>query len=332
MTKIGIIGAGSWGTALAILLNRNKHKVTVWSWDSAQIEIINHSRHNEAFIHDVRLPDAIKFTDKLDFLDMCEFVVLTVPSHAVGEVCGKIKPFLRKDAVIINTAKGFELKTSRRLSEVVREYLPENPFVVLSGPSHAEEVAANLPTFVTAAGDDADTNNLVQKLFSNKTFRVYTSNDLCGVEIGGAVKNVIALASGISEGLGFGDNAKAALIARGLAEITRLGVVLGGKRATFFGLSGVGDLQVTCGSIHSRNRRAGIAIGKGVPVKKVLSDMGMVVEGINAVYCTYALAEKYGVYMPVTAQLYNVLSKGVSPKSAFANLMKSDPRGEDEAE
>lgn len=330
MNRIGIIGAGSWGTALAMLLNKNKHKVTVWSWDPAQIEIINHTHHNEAFIHDVRLPESIKFTDKLSFLSNCNVIILSVPSHATGEVCAKIKPYISKDAILVNTAKGFEVGTSRRLSEVVNEYFPQNPFVVLSGPSHAEEVVAEMPTFVTAAGCDSNANMFIQSIFSSKYFRVYTSGDLCGVEIGGAVKNVIALAAGISEGLGFGDNAKAALIARGLAEITRLGIKMGGKRETFFGLSGVGDLQVTCGSVHSRNRRAGIAIGKGIPVKKVLSDMGMVVEGVNAVYCTYALAQKYDIYMPITTQLYNIIENGKKPRTAFDNLMKSDLRGEEE--
>ena len=330
MKKIGIIGAGSWGTALAMLLCRNKHKVTVWSWDAAQIQMIKNTHHNEAFIHDARLDDKIIFTDSLDFLPQCEIVVLSVPSHAIGEVCARIKPYINSAAIIVNTAKGFENESLCRLSQVIKKYFPDNSLVVLSGPSHAEEVAKNLPTFIVAAGENDEANKIIQKTFGNKYFRVYCNNDVCGVEVGGAVKNVIALASGISEGLGFGDNAKAALLARGLAEITRLGIALGGKRETFFGLSGIGDLQVTCSSMHSRNRRAGIAIGKGKSPQSVQRDMGMVVEGINAVKNTYLLAEKYKIYMPVTTQLYNILFNNVSPKNAFHVLMSSKPGNEND--
>lgn len=321
--RIGIIGAGSWGTALAMLLCGNGHHVCVWSWDSLQIQSINKTHHNEAFIHDVRLPLELDFADKLDFLNECEIAVLSVPSHAVAEVCQKIKTYIPQECLLVNTAKGFDGE-GRRLSQSINVILP-NRLVVLSGPSHAEEVARQMPTAVVAAGESNEANTIVQQVFSNDYFRVYTNDDLCGVEIGGAVKNVIALATGISDGLGFGDNAKAALISRGLAEIVRLGVRLGGRQETFFGLSGVGDLQVTCSSMFSRNRRAGIAIGKGVPVQKVQEDMGMVIEGISAVKHTYILAEEYKIYMPVTAVLYSLLFEGLKPAEALDLLLTHNP-------
>lgn len=326
--KIGVLGAGSWGTALAMLLYGNGHQVTVWSWDAFQVEMIRRSRHNEAFLRDLRLPEQIVFTDRLDFLSECDIAVLSVPSHACAEVCERIRPYFPDGRVIVNTAKGFDGQ-GRRLSVGIKEIFPGNPFVALSGPSHAEEVSKRLPTAIVAAGEDEQANALVQRVFTNDFFRVYTNTDLCGVEIGGAVKNVIALATGISDGMGFGDNAKAAIISRGLAEMVRLGVKLGGKQETFFGLTGIGDLQVTCSSMFSRNRRAGIEIGKGVPVAEVQANMGMVVEGINAVRHTYALSQRYGVYMPITAVLYRIIYEQLSPAQAFEFVMSGRPAGEE---
>ena len=325
--KIKVLGAGSWGTALAITLFNNGHDVNLWSRQAEQVAALIAKRENAAYLPGIKIPDGIIISNNLADISEYEMVVLSVPSNAVREVCQKIKPYIRFETVIVNTAKGFELGTLERLSAVIQSELP-CPVVVLSGPSHAEEVARQLTTTVVAAGKDMKYNCLVQDAFMNKFLRVYTNADLVGVEIGGAVKNIIAIGAGILEGLELGDNVQASLITRGLAEITRLGTAMGAELHTFSGLAGLGDLIVTCGSMHSRNHRAGIEIGRGISVEKVLHDMGMVVEGFYATESTYALAEKYHVDLPITIQMYRVLYEGLAPSVAIDNLMGRDKKNE----
>ena len=325
--KIKVLGAGSWGTALAITLFNNGHCVDLWSRQSEQVEVLTVARENADYLPGVRIPDGIIISNILDDVSEYEMIVLSVPSNAVREVCRKIKPYVCPETVIVNTAKGFELGTLERLSTVIQSELP-CPVVVLSGPSHAEEVARQLTTTVVAAGKDMKYNRMVQDVFMNKFLRVYTNTDLAGVEIGGAVKNIIAIGAGILEGLELGDNVQASLITRGLAEITRLGTAMGADLHTFSGLAGLGDLIVTCGSMHSRNHRAGIEIGRGIPVEKVLHDMGMVVEGFYATESAYALAEKHNVELPITEQMYRVLYEGLSSSAAIENLMSRDKKNE----
>jgi glycerol 3-phosphate dehydrogenase (NAD(P)+) (EC 1.1.1.94) len=257
-----------------------------------------------------------------------EYVVLAVPSHVVRLICEKIKPFVKPYQTIISIAKGIEENTLKRLSEVINDELPGNDAVILSGPSHAEEVAAEIPTTVVVSSTNMKCAEKVQDLFMTNCFRVYTNEDLIGIEIGGAVKNIIALAAGISDGIGFGDNTKAALMTRGMHEIIRIGTKLGGKRATFSGLTGMGDLIVTCTSMHSRNRRAGILIGKGYSMEEAIKEIGMVVEGITACRAFNALKEKIDVEMPITTALYKVLFDKMSPADAVKQLMTRDKKDE----
>lgn len=319
--RIKVLGAGSWGTALALLLHNNGHHVSMWSWDSSHVEQVLADGENSAFMPGIPLPPEMLISAHLSGVASADMLVMSVPSHAVKEVAWQIKPYLSPHTILVNTAKGFFPDDQRRLSEVIREILPDNPLYILSGPSHAEEVARNLPTTIVLAGENEPLLLKVQDVFMNTYFRVYTNQDMVGVEVGGAVKNVIALGAGVCDGLGLGDNAKAALITRGLAEITRLGVAMGADPATFSGLAGLGDLIVTCTSNHSRNRRAGIAIGKGQPWNQVLEDMGMVVEGVYATENTYKLAQKYQVEMPITQQIYCMLYEGRAPQDAMWALM-----------
>ncbi|MCL1976294.1 MAG: NAD(P)-dependent glycerol-3-phosphate dehydrogenase [Firmicutes bacterium] len=318
--RIKILGAGSWGTALALLLLNNGHHVSLWSWDKVHVEQLMRDGENKAFLPGVPLPADLPITPHLSGVASADIVVFAVPSHAVNSVTAQAKEFIRKDALIINAGKGFDPQ-GRRLSTVILEALPDNPYVTISGPSHAEEVARNKPTTVVVAGSDLAVCQRAQDVFMNNYFRVYTNLDLVGVEIGGAVKNIIALGVGIIEGLGLGDNAKAALITRGLAEIMRLGVTLGADPTTFAGLAGVGDLVVTCTSRHSRNLRAGIEIGKNRPWNQVVEEMGMVVEGVFATESTYKLAHQHHVEMPITEQIYYLLYKGRMPNEAMWALM-----------
>lgn len=319
--RIKVLGAGSWGTALALLLYGNGHNVVLWSWDQVHVEKLLAEGENKAFLPGVSLPSDMPITSHISGVSSADMVVISVPSHAVHQVVGQIKDYIHPNTIIVNTAKGFYADGQLRLTEVIRRDLPDNPLVVLSGPSHAEEVARNLPAAVVVAGDDDKILNKVQDVFMNNFFRVYTNHDVIGVEIGGAVKNIIALGVGIAEGLQIGDNAEAALITRGLSEISRLGIAMGAKAETFSGLAGLGDLVVTCNSDHSRNRRAGIEIGKGRPWNQVLEDMGMVVEGVYATENTYKLAQRYNVEMPITQQMYALLYEGRSPQEVIWFLM-----------
>ncbi|OPY58934.1 MAG: Glycerol-3-phosphate dehydrogenase (NAD(P)+) [Pelotomaculum sp. PtaU1.Bin035] len=322
---IGVIGAGSWATALAVLLAKKGCSVKMWARRSALADEINTTRANSSYLPGVAVPPNIEVTvDQERVFWGAEAVIFGVPSHAFRETVRNTLPFFTRDAVFINTAKGIEETSLCRLSAAFAEEAgPEmlERYVILSGPSHAEEVGRELPTAVVAASQRAESAEQVQDLFMGERFRVYTNPDLAGVELGGALKNIIALGTGIAEGLGFGDNAKAALMTRGMAEITRLGITLGANPLTFAGLAGVGDLIVTCTSIHSRNRRAGIAIGEGSSPEEALARVKMVVEGVRTTRAVYQLSSRCTVEMPITDQIYKVLFEGLSPETAVNNLM-----------
>ncbi|MDA8223222.1 NAD(P)H-dependent glycerol-3-phosphate dehydrogenase [Desulfosporosinus sp.] len=326
MPKIAVYGAGSWGSALAVLLAKAGHQVALVGRHADEMENMRNQHENKRYLPGVVLPQGLFPTTDLSFLN-ADLVVLSVPSHSVREAARLINPFLRRGCIVVNTAKGMEEGTHCRLSEVLIEELPNNPVAVLSGPSHAEEVGRDMPTTVVVASD-VETAKTVQDMMMTPKFRVYTNPDVIGVELGGALKNVIALCTGIAEGLGFGDNTKAALMTRGLAEIARLGVALGGNPLTFAGLSGVGDLIVTCTSLHSRNRRAGVALGQGKPLETVLREVGMVVEGVRATRIAHFLGIEKNIAMPITEQAYKVLFENADPKIAVADLMLRGKRHE----
>ncbi|MBE3592799.1 MAG: NAD(P)H-dependent glycerol-3-phosphate dehydrogenase [Thermoanaerobacter sp.] len=310
--KISVLGAGSWGTAIAIHLNRLGHQITLWTRDKNQFEEIVSTRHNKKYL-DVDIPQEISITTDLkEAVTNSEIVVIAVPSHAVREISEKLKEVVYKNFIVVNLAKGIETSTLKRMSEVIKEYL-SNDVVVLSGPSHAEEVVRQIPTACVLASLNIKACEIVQDAFMDENFRLYINEDVVGVELGGSLKNIIALGAGISDGLGFGDNTKAALMTRGLAEITRLGVALGSDPLTFLGLAGVGDLIVTCTSMLSRNRRAGILIGKGKSLEEALKEIGMVVEGVNTTKSAYRLSQIHKIEMPITKEIYSILFEGKNP-------------------
>lgn len=327
--KIAVIGSGSWGTAMSILLANNGHDISLWSWLKEESERIARDRENKEFLSGVSLPDSISCTsDMQTAVENAELIVTASPSVATRNVAKTLSPFVKENTLLVNISKGLEEASLLRLSQVYREEIPQAKIAVLSGPSHAEEVSRKLPTTNVIAAEDINTAKMIQDVFMNDVFRVYASEDIVGVELGGALKNVIALCAGISDGLGFGDNTKAALMTRGLAEITRLGVAMGAKKETFSGLSGVGDLIVTCTSIHSRNRRAGILLGKGKTLSETLDEVHMVVEGVNTAKAALALSRKYNVSMPITEQANAVLYDGKSPRDAVFELMTRDKKSE----
>ncbi len=323
--KVAVIVAGSWGTALSRVLADNGHHVMLWTRNAAQADQINNERSNEKFLPGASLPEGITATtDIADAVIDAEAVLFVAPSSAMREVARQASPFIHKDALIMHATKGFESDSLKRMSTVLAEELarPEHRIVVLSGPSHAEEVIDRHPTTIVVASKEIDCAEAAQDLFMNDAyFRVYTNPDLIGVETAGAIKNIIALGAGLSDGLGFGDNAKAALITRGLAEIARLGAAMGANPLTFAGLAGVGDLIVTCTSQHSRNWRAGSMLAQGLPLAEVLERMGMVVEGVRTTKSAHMLAGQHNVEMPITDQLYAVLFEGLSPEKAVGALM-----------
>ncbi|WP_341302281.1 NAD(P)H-dependent glycerol-3-phosphate dehydrogenase [Lysinibacillus sp. FSL H8-0500] len=325
MEKVCVLGAGSWGTALAMVLAENGHDTLVWTHRAEQAEEINSLHTNKKYLPDTVLPTNLHATsDIAKAATHAETIVVAVPTKAIREVCEKLTAELTRKMLFVHVSKGIEPDSLKRISEILAESLPTEyveEIVVLSGPSHAEEVVLHHPTTVTAACANIDAAEKVQDLFMNQFFRVYTNEDVIGVEIGGALKNVIALAAGITDGLNYGDNAKAALITRGLAEISRLGVKMGGNPFTFSGLTGMGDLIVTCTSVHSRNWRAGHMLGQGMKLQEVLEQMGMVVEGVRTTKAAYQLAQKYNVAMPISTELYSVLFNDVEPKVAVDALM-----------
>lgn len=328
MSKIGVIGSGTWGTALAVLLTGNGHEVELWSAIPAEAEALAAARRHPN-LGDTPIPEKIRVTEDLErAMKDKELLVLSVPSVYVRETAHRMAPFLKEGQVITNVAKGIEDTTLKNLSEIIEQELPAARVTVLSGPSHAEEVSRGLPTTCVAGAHRRQDAELVQNLFMSPVFRVYTSPDMLGIELGGALKNVIALAAGIADGLGCGDNTKAALITRGIAEITRLGTAMGGRPETFSGLTGIGDLIVTCASMHSRNRRAGILIGKGYTMDEAMEEVKMVVEGVYSARAARALSQKYQVSMPIVEQVNEVLFNGKPAKAALYDLMLRDRRAE----
>ncbi|MDN7241119.1 NAD(P)H-dependent glycerol-3-phosphate dehydrogenase [Planococcus sp. N028] len=331
MEKISIFGAGSWGTALGYVLAQNKQDLLIWTHRAEQAEEINQHTNNK-YLKNARLPENLVATaDLAKAVAHADVFVLAVPTKAIREVCTSIRETLDRKVLFVHVSKGIEPDSLKRISEMIREEIPEQwieDVVVLSGPSHAEEVVQEQPTTVTAACENTASAERVQDMFMNQYFRVYTNTDVIGVELGGALKNIIALAVGITSGLGYGDNAKAALMTRGLAEIARLGVKMGATPLTFSGLTGVGDLIVTCTSVHSRNWRAGNMLGKGKTIDEVLEEMGMVVEGIRTTKAAHQLAQKFDVPMPITDALFSVLFDGVSTAEAVNQLMGRNKKNE----
>ncbi|MCU9593715.1 NAD(P)H-dependent glycerol-3-phosphate dehydrogenase [Caldibacillus thermolactis] len=323
--KVTILGAGSWGTALGIVLADNGHEVRLWSYNEDQVNEINTYRTNERYLPGIQLEGKIHaYAEMSSALRNVKTIVIAVPTKAVREVVRKIARIIKNPVIVVHVCKGIEPDTLKRVSEMITEEMPEHlmeDLVVLSGPSHAEEVSRRQPTTVAVSSKNIRAAEYIQDLFMNANFRVYTNEDIVGVEIGGALKNIIALAAGISDGLGYGDNAKAALITRGLAEISRLGTKMGANPLTFLGLTGIGDLIVTCTSVHSRNWRTGNALGKGKSLNQILEEMGQVVEGVRTTKAAVQLAEKYNVTMPISSILYKVLFENLKPKEAVDELM-----------
>ena len=327
--KIGVIGAGSWGMALAALLDKNSHQVRLWSWQAGDLEEIKMTGTIAAKLPGAVLPGTIALCSNLAKTAAgSELLIIAVPFAAVRSVLERLVPLVNQSQILVHVSKGIEQHSLKTLDEISCEYFPDNPTAILSGPSHAEEVVRALPTSVVIAARENELILHLQDVFMNASFRVYGSNDVKGVELGAAVKNVIALAAGISDGLGFGDNAKAALITRGMAEIRRLGSAMGAEDYTFTGLTGMGDLIVTCTSLHSRNRRAGYLIGQGVSPQAAADQVGMVVEGVYSAIACRELAEKYQVEMPIVTQMNEVLFAGKDPQQAVTDLMLRDKKFE----
>lgn len=327
--KIAVIGSGGWGTAIAILLSSRGHDVYLWSWIQEETDRLSRDRENKEFLPNVKFPDTIYCThDMQKCTENAELIITAAPSPATRTTAKQLAPYVSNGQKIVNISKGLEEGTLLRLSEVYKQEIPQADVSVMSGPSHAEEVSRGLPTTNVVASDSIETAKQIQDIFMGEMFRVYTSTDVTGVELGGALKNVIALCAGISDGLGYGDNTKAALMTRGLAEIARLGKAMGADERTFMGLSGVGDLIVTCTSMHSRNRRAGILIGQGKTLQETLDEVHMVVEGVNTATAAYEMAKKYNVTMPIVTEAYNILFNGTDARSAVLNLMTREKRQE----
>lgn len=327
MADISIIGAGSWGTALAVLLHKNGHKVTVWSIVEAEIAMLREEHEHKDKLPGVRLPEDMVFTTNLEeAVQDKEVLVLAVPSPYTRATAHNMAPFVKEGQIIVNVAKGIEESSLLTLSQIIEEEIPQAVVAVLSGPSHAEEVGRGIPTTIVVGARKKATAEYLQNIFMNEVFRVYISPDMLGIELGAALKNVVALAAGIADGLGYGDNTKAALITRGIAEIARLGMAMGGKIETFSGLTGIGDLIVTCASMHSRNRRAGILIGKGYTMEQAMDEVKMVVEGVYSAKAAMGLAARYHVQLPIIEQVNGILFEGISGAEAVKNLMLRDKK------
>lgn len=326
---ISIIGAGSMGTAVSVLLARNGHLVKMWSPFKDEVDMINSIREQKDKLPGVKVPESVECTTDLEYsIKDTDMVVLVIPSQTVRQNSKSIAGFIPKDMAVACFSKGLEDGTGLRMSEVIKEEIPQCRVVALSGPCHAEELARGIPSAYVAASESREAAELAQDVLMSSDFRVYTNPDIIGVELGGALKNVIALCAGISDGLGFGDNTKAALMTRGIAEITRLGIAMGAQPQTFAGLTGVGDLIVTCTSMHSRNRRAGILVGQGKTAKEAMDEIKMVVEGITTARAAYELANTKKVIMPITTEAYKVLFEGKNAKLAVADLMGRDRKHE----
>ncbi len=324
MSKVSIIGSGTWGMALSLLLNSKGHEVIVWSAIPAEVEMLKTKREH-VNLPGIKIPEEIEITGDLEYaVKNGELLVMAVPSVFTRQTAAKMKNFVSDGQIIVNVAKGIEENTLMTLSEQIEQEIPQADVAVLSGPSHAEEVSRGIPTTCVVGAKSKKTAEYVQNIFMRNNFRVYTSPDVLGIELGGSLKNVIALAAGIADGLGYGDNTKAALITRGLAEMTRLALKMGAKAETLSGLSGMGDLIVTCASMHSRNRRAGILIGQGKTMQEAMDEVHMVVEGVYSAKAAVALAHKYGVTMPISEAVNQVLFEGKTPSDAVNELMTRD--------
>lgn len=322
--KVAVIGAGSWGTALAFLLGEKGLSVALWARGAESAAAIDADRCNRRYLPDVTLPETVRVTaDLKQAADGAEAVVMVIPSHAMRETAARLAGFINRDTLVISAAKGLEIQSLKRMSEVIAEEMPfaADNIVALSGPNHAEEVGKRKPSATVVASASRQAAEAAQELFICPYLRVYTNPDVAGVELGGALKNIIALGAGISDGLGCGDNARAALMTRGLAEIARLGMALESQAPTFAGLAGIGDLIVTCTSQHSRNRRAGLLLAQGKSVRELESSINMVVEGVRSTRAAYELSLRHGVEMPITAQIHQVLYEGTSPRDAVVKLM-----------
>lgn len=329
MADVSVIGAGSWGIALALLLAKNGNKVTVWSIVKEEIDMLNEKREHVDKLPGVPLPsDMIFTTDLEEAIKGKKVLVLAVPSVFTRGTANKMKKYVEEGQMIVNVAKGIEESTLMTLSDIIEEEIPQADVAVLSGPSHAEEVGRGVPTTIVVGAKTEETAVYLQNMFMNDVFRVYTSSDILGMELGGALKNVVALAAGIADGLGYGDNTKAALITRGIAEISRLGVAMGGKAESFYGLTGIGDLIVTCASVHSRNRKAGVLIGQGKTMDEAMKEVKMVVEGVYSAKAAMLLSEKYNVSMPIIEQVNLVLFEDKPADEAVKDLMFRDKRVE----
>ena len=327
MAKIGIIGAGSWGTALALLLYNNGHHVTVWSIVEKEIEMLKTEHEHKDKLPGVKLPEDMEFTTGLeDAVKGKDVLVLAVPSPYTRNTSKSMSSYVKEGQIIVNVAKGIEEDTLMTLSQIIEEEIPQAEVAVLSGPSHAEEVGRGIPTTIVVGARRKKTAEYLQNIFMSKVFRVYISPDVLGIELGAALKNVVALAAGIADGLGYGDNTKAALITRGIAEIARLGMAMGGRLETFSGLTGIGDLIVTCASMHSRNRRAGILIGKGCTMDEAMAEVKMVVEGVYSAKAAMGLAKKYNIQIPIIEEVNEILFDGKSAAEAVGSLMLRDKK------
>ena len=329
MAKISVLGAGSWGTALALLLYHNGHEVTLWSALEDEVAMLLEKREHTSKLPGVKLPEEIAITSDLEgSLKNPDVAVLAVPSPFTRSTAERMAPFTKEGQIVVNVAKGVEENTLMTLSEIISEEIPQADVCVLSGPSHAEEVGKGIPTTCVVSAEKRETAEYLQSIFMSPVFRVYTTPDILGVELGGALKNVIALAAGTADGLGYGDNTKAALITRGIAEIARLGTKMGAKIETFYGLSGMGDLIVTCASVHSRNRKAGYLMGKGYAMKEAMDEVKMVVEGVYSAKAAKSLAEKYQVEMPIIEEVNKVLFENKPAADAVRDLMIRDKKVE----
>ena len=320
--KIGVLGAGSWGVALTKLLSGNGHDVTVWSIDKAEVDMLATKREHETKLAGVKLPDSVSITNNIEeAVKDAKMLVFVVPSPFIRSTAKAAAPYVKKDQIIVNVSKGIEESTLMTLTEVISDEIKDAMVGVLSGPSHAEEVGLGMPTTVVAGASTKEVAELIQDTFMSDSFRVYTSPDVIGIELGGALKNVIALAAGMADGMGCGDNDKAALITRGIAEITRLGVKMGGQLTTFAGLSGIGDLIVTCASKHSRNRKAGYLMGQGKTYKEAMDEVKMVVEGVYSAKAALELSRKYDVEMPIVEMINKILFEDFDSREAMKILL-----------
>lgn len=328
MPSIAVIGSGGWGTAVAIHLNKKDYNVTLWSWKQEECDNIKRDKENKEFLPGVEVPTSITLTSDISCVKDKDLVVLVSPSKVIRSTAKSMAPYITDNTPVVILSKGIEDETLMTLSQVVEQEIPNACVAALSGPSHAEEVARGIPTTCVVACEDGKVAEYIQNIFMSENFRIYTNTDILGVELGGALKNIIALCAGVTDGIGFGDNTIAALMTRGIKEISRLGIKMGAKVDTFYGLAGIGDLIVTCTSKHSRNRRAGVLIGEGCTLDEALEKVHMVVEGVYAAKAAYKLSLKYDVEMPIVTAAHNVLFNNTSPRDAIISLMTRDKKDE----